>query len=59
MALEVMLQYSLDWRWLLYGAESPWYPSARPHRQIMYGDRASFLVSVGAQVHEIGQRRHG
>jgi Flp pilus assembly protein TadD len=34
----VALQFSPNWRWLLSGADSPWYPTMRLFRQSRFGD---------------------
>ena len=34
----VLLSYQPDWRWMLDGSTSPWYPSARLYRQHVPGD---------------------
>ncbi|MBF0358176.1 MAG: tetratricopeptide repeat protein [Magnetococcales bacterium] len=42
----VMLSYIPDWRWLLEGEDSPWYPSARLFRQSKHGNWDSVIESV-------------
>lgn len=34
----VVLQFAADWRWMVEGADSPWYPSLRLYRQTTEGD---------------------
>ncbi|MFT3735845.1 MAG: tetratricopeptide repeat-containing glycosyltransferase family protein [Rhodocyclaceae bacterium] len=48
--LEVMLQYAHDWRWLLDRDDSPWYPTARLHRQVVQGDWQPVLAGVADAV---------
>ncbi|GAA5170063.1 tetratricopeptide repeat protein [Viridibacterium curvum] len=50
--LEVMLQYAHDWRWLLDREDSPWYPSARLHRQVVQGDWQPVLAGVANAVRQ-------
>jgi len=41
-----LLPYFPDWRWLLEGEESPWYPSMRLFRQKKPGEWTSLIQSV-------------
>ncbi len=43
----VLLPFSPDWRWLLAGSDSPWYPSARLFRQESIGDWVGAIRDVG------------
>lgn len=47
--MDVLLKHDADWRWG-EGAFTPWYPSARLHRQARPGDWASALESLAASL---------
>ena len=42
----VLLSHVPDWRWLLDGVESPWYPSIKLYRQPIIGDWDTILDKV-------------
>ena len=42
----ILLSFSPDWRWMLDGTRSPWYPTARLYRQPTLGDWDSVLAAV-------------
>ena len=42
----VLLHHAPDWRWMLQGAASPWYPSARLFRQAEPGNWAPVVAAV-------------
>jgi len=41
-----LIPYSPDWRWMLTGDESPWYPSIRLFRQETKGDWADVVTRI-------------
>ena len=41
-----LLNHISDWRWLLNGAETPWYPSMRLFRQTSTDDWAGVMEQV-------------
>lgn len=42
----ILLTYLPDWRWMIEGERSPWYPTARLFRQPVAGDWHAVLTSV-------------
>jgi tetratricopeptide (TPR) repeat protein len=45
-----LLRYAADWRWLLDGETSPWYPTMRLFRQTRRGDWSGVLERVRAEL---------
>ena len=50
----VLLPFSPDWRWTLESMHSPWYPAARLFRQPQFGDWASVIERVRAELAKLG-----
>lgn len=48
--LELLLPFAPDWRWQCGRADSPWYPSARLHRQPTPGDWPSVVAALAASL---------
>jgi hypothetical protein len=48
----LLLSLVPDWRWLLKGADSPWYPTVRLFRQSHSGDWQALLQQVAAALRE-------
>ncbi len=46
----IMLSFLADWRWMLHGATTPWYPAARLFRQTSLGDWDGVVARVGAEL---------
>jgi len=46
----VMLKFGADWRWGIDREDSPWYPTARLFRQPRFGDWASVVRRVVAEI---------
>ena len=44
----VLLPFQPDWRWLLEGDHSPWYPAVRLFRQPTLGDWGNVIERVRA-----------
>ncbi|MBR1090978.1 glycosyltransferase family protein [Bradyrhizobium manausense] len=44
--VDLLLPYNPDWRWLLDRTDSPWYPTARLHRQAAPGDWAGVVAAL-------------
>jgi ADP-heptose:LPS heptosyltransferase len=55
--LWVCLPANCDYRWGLEGERTPWYSSARLHRQPTAGDWASVFAEVAAALRELLGRR--
>ena len=49
-AVSILLRYAPDWRWGLGRSESPWYPTARLHRQAAPGDWSAPIQAVAARL---------
>lgn len=45
-----MLPYTADWRWLLDGSDSPWYPTMRLFRQPVWGNWSSVVQEVASEL---------
>ena len=50
----ILLSQVTDWRWLLKGAESPWYPTARLYRQLAAGDWKSVAQKIAEDLGHFG-----
>ena len=48
----LLLQHAPDWRWLLQGASTPWYPSMRLFRQPTRGDWSSAIRAASKQLRQ-------
>ncbi len=48
--VSILLRYAPDWRWGLGRSESPWYPTARLHRQAAPGDWTAPIQTVAAHL---------
>ena len=46
----ILLPFTPDWRWLLDRNDSPWYPTARLHRQGSIDDWSGVLAHVGQEL---------
>jgi tetratricopeptide (TPR) repeat protein len=46
----ILLKYGSDWRWMLDRRDSPWYPTAKLHRQPSVGDWQSAIDQVSADL---------
>ncbi len=44
--IHVLLPFAPDWRWGIAGDTTPWYPTARLHRQPATGDWASAIAAL-------------
>jgi hypothetical protein len=42
-----------DWRWLLEGSTTPWYPTARIFRQSRVGDWGTVFAEVAAELRQV------
>ena len=51
----ILLSHIQDWRWLLAGRDSPWYPSARLYRQPRPGDWDSVIAELAADADEFAK----
>ncbi len=49
----ILLPYSVDWRWMLDRADSPWYPSAKLYRQEQIGQWDAVLRRVQADLRSL------
>jgi hypothetical protein len=45
-----------DWRWLLERSDSPWYPTMKLFRQPRYGDWATPIAEVAAELKRMSVR---
>jgi ADP-heptose:LPS heptosyltransferase len=45
-----LLPYRADWRWMIYRADSPWYPTMRLFRQSSPGDWSTVIAEVAAEL---------
>ena len=46
----IMSNKIADWRWMVEGDHSPWYPSARLFRQEIQGDWAPVIADIRANL---------
>jgi Glycosyltransferase family 9 (heptosyltransferase) len=46
----ILLQHSPDWRWLLDGDDTPWYPTAKLFRQLKANDWESVVERVADEL---------
>ena len=51
----VLLCHNPDWRWMLDGRTSPWYPTMRLFRQPSFDDWDSVFKTVGAELAELAE----
>jgi hypothetical protein len=49
----VLLPFVCDWRWLIDGDDTPWYPTARLFRQAVIGDWTTVLADVHAALERL------
>lgn len=54
----ILLTYVPDWRWMLEGHDSPWYPSARLFRQKSVGRWESVFDEIGVALDEMLQKNN-
>jgi ADP-heptose:LPS heptosyltransferase len=47
-------KYSVDWRWMLNRADSPWYPSARLIRQEVINDWGTIIARIKGELAQRG-----
>jgi tetratricopeptide (TPR) repeat protein len=52
----VLLPFVPDWRWLLRGDTTAWYPSMRLYRQTKAGDHASVVERAAAELSRLAAR---
>jgi tetratricopeptide (TPR) repeat protein len=52
----ILLHKSPDWRWLLEGEDSPWYPTARLFRQSTLGNWQDVVARVEGELRELVAR---
>jgi ADP-heptose:LPS heptosyltransferase len=48
----VLVPFAPDWRWMLEGETTPWYPSARVFRQSALADWNAVIARVAAALQE-------
>jgi hypothetical protein len=48
----ILLSYASDWRWLMHGTKSPWYPTVRLFRQSSPGDWSSVFQDLNQALAE-------
>jgi hypothetical protein len=48
----IMLPYVAEWRWMIHGDTSPWYPSVRLFRQSRFADWSDVVSRVSAALDE-------
>nr|WP_255428136.1 tetratricopeptide repeat protein [Ramlibacter cellulosilyticus] len=53
----ILLPWVPDWRWMLERSDSPWYPSARLHRQPAAGEWGPVLAQVHRDLAQLAQGR--
>jgi hypothetical protein len=53
----VMMPFNCDWRWMLEGESTPWYPSMRLFRQDRYGYWDSTIARVAAELDKLRPAR--
>jgi hypothetical protein len=52
-----MMPFNCDWRWMLEGESTPWYPSMRLFRQDRYGYWDSTIARVAAELDKLRPAR--
>jgi hypothetical protein len=52
----VLLRHEADWRWMIDGNDSPWYPMMRLFRQKKAGDWKSVVEKVAAELADVVAR---
>jgi len=53
----IMLPYVAEWRWMIDGDRSPWYPSVRLFRQSRFADWTDVVSQVSAALDEFNEAR--
>jgi hypothetical protein len=49
----ILIRFDTDWRWLLDGSASPWYPTARLYRQARPGDWDGVIHNVVRDLNQV------
>jgi len=49
----LMVPLMPDWRWLLEGERSPWYPSIRIFRQLRHGEWEDVVTAVAGSLNQL------
>jgi Glycosyltransferase family 9 (heptosyltransferase) len=53
----VMIPFNCDWRWMLEGESTPWYPTMRLFRQDRYGQWDGAIARLAEELHKFQSER--